>query len=93
MRIIHAHPVGTVSRVTIDSETRRTQPNRAEWPLLAKPLKLMAKPTDRGLGDIVARVVGPVGGDAFKLWYKRTFGRDCGCGDRQKFLNTRFPLP
>lgn len=67
--------------------------HKKPWPLLARPLKLMAKPEDRGLGDIVARTVGPVGGDAFKAWFVEAFGRDCGCGDRQVWLNIHFPLP
>ena len=63
-----------------------------EWPLLLRPLKLLARDGDRGLGDIVARTVGPAGGDAFKAWHLRAFGRDCGCGDRQASLNARYPL-
>lgn len=62
------------------------------WPALLLPLKLMAKPSDVGAGDIIARVIGPIGGDAFKLWYRATFGRDCGCGNRQEALNRRWPL-
>lgn len=68
------------------------RPLLPEWPLALRPLKLLAIESDHGLGDIVARHVGPVGGDAFKAWYRYAFGRDCGCGDRQKWLNQRFPL-
>jgi len=56
------------------------------------PLKLLAKPEDKGAGDIIARVIGPIGGDAFKVWYKKLFGVDCGCGNRQDILNQRWPL-
>lgn len=55
-------------------------------------LKLMAKDGDKGLGDIIARIIGPVGGDAFKRWYKRLFGRDCGCSERQEDFNLTYPL-
>ncbi|XHR27555.1 MAG: hypothetical protein ACFUZC_16615 [Chthoniobacteraceae bacterium] len=65
---------------------------KKEWPVLARPLKLLAAPGDAGLGDIVARVIGPIGGDAFKAWYKRVFGRDCKCQIRQATLNLDFPL-
>lgn len=51
----------------------------------------MAAPEDRGVGDTIARVIGPMGGDAFKRWYKRITGEDCGCGDRQAWLNQRYP--
>src|SRR5437868_4728727 len=63
-----------------------------QWPLALLPLKLLAKEGDRGVGDIIARTVGPIGGDAFKTWYKRIFGKDCGCGARQDVLNARWPL-
>jgi hypothetical protein len=62
------------------------------WPLLLIPLKSLAKEGDRGAGDIIARTVGPIGGDAFKKWYKLLFGKDCGCGNRQEALNARWPL-
>lgn len=55
-------------------------------------LKLMAKEGDKGMGDIVQRVIGPIGGDAFKKWYKRIFGADCGCKERQEDWNASYPL-
>lgn len=64
-----------------------------EWPTILKPMKLLARPTDKGLGDIVERVVGPIGGDAYKAWYKTIFGKPCGCTHRQDRLNQLFPLP
>jgi hypothetical protein len=62
------------------------------WPLFLKPMKLLVKSGDRGLGDIVERVIGPVGGDAYKAWYEKTFGKPCRCTKRQDALNQRFPL-
>lgn len=62
------------------------------WPLVLLPLKALAKEGDRGAGDIIARVVGPIGGDVFKSWYRTIFGKDCGCGNRQEALNARWPL-
>ncbi len=62
------------------------------WPIYLQPFKLMARPIDRGLGDIIARTIGPVGGDAFKEWYQKTIGQDCGCRDRQIHLNNLYPL-
>ncbi len=63
-----------------------------DWPLLLRPMKLLAQPSDTGLGDIVERTIGPVGGDAYKLWYKATFGKPCGCTKRKDNLNERYPL-
>lgn len=60
--------------------------------MLLRPLKLRARAGDRGLGDIVAREVGPVGGDVFKAWFKAVLGRSCGCEARQEALNQRYLL-
>ncbi len=62
------------------------------WPLYLLPFKALATEGDKGLGDIIARTIGPVGGDAFKQWYKATIGQDCGCRDRQIHLNRTYPL-
>ena len=62
------------------------------WPFMLRPLKLLAIPSDKGLGDIVERVIGPIGGDAYKAWYEKAFGKPCKCTKRQDGLNERFPL-
>jgi hypothetical protein len=67
-------------------------PKPRQWPAWASPLKLFAQPGDRGLGDIVARKIGLARGAAFKAWFKDKFNRDCGCSDRQVWLNQMFPL-
>ena len=63
-----------------------------KWPLILQPMKLLAQPGDKGLGDILARKIGPIGGDAFKAWYKATFGKSCGCDPRQESWNKKYPL-
>jgi hypothetical protein len=67
-------------------------PKPRQWPAWALPLKLFAQSGDRGLGDIVARKIGLARGAAFKAWFKEKFNRDCGCSDRQIWLNQMFPL-
>ena len=64
----------------------------SEWPVLLKAFALLATEADAGLGDMVERLVGPIGGDAFKEWHQKIFGRACGCGARKDFLNQRYPL-
>lgn len=80
--------------VAAKSEGRPTYVVRTipEWPVILNVLKSQAQPGDRGAGDIIARLVGPIGGDKFKAWYLHLFGKDCGCGDRQEALNQRWPL-
>jgi hypothetical protein len=60
------------------------------WPQWAKAVKLLASKGDAGVGDTIARVVGPIGGDAFKAWAKSA-GFDCGCDKRQDSLNKKYP--
>lgn len=55
-------------------------------------LKVMARDGDKGLGDIVARVIGPIGSDVFKRWFHKLFGRSCGCQERQEEWNIQYPL-
>lgn len=62
------------------------------WPLLLQPLKLLAREGDRGLGDIVHRVIGESNSDKYKAWHLRIFGRPCGCNERQETLNAEYPL-
>lgn len=63
-----------------------------DWPWMLLPLKLLAQPQDRGLGDIAERVFGKFGGSEYKSWYLKTFGKPCGCSKRQEDLNILFPL-
>jgi hypothetical protein len=65
---------------------------RDSWPIWAKGMALLAHEGEVGLGDIIARTVGPVGGDAFKVWYQRITGRPCGCTERQESMNAQYPL-
>jgi len=64
----------------------------AEWPLWAKALKLLAKPEDKGIGDVVARTIGDEKSQAFKTWYKTTFKKDCGCAGRRAKWNALYPI-
>lgn len=65
---------------------------RKDWPIWAKALAQFAKPEDKGIGDVVARMIGDENSAAFKNWFKLTFGKDCGCNGRQKLWNQTYPL-
>lgn len=98
MNIIYRRENGRVVEFTVNGIAQPvinepvTPIPRKEWPLVLRPVKLMAKRGDRGAGDVVARVIGPFGGDSFKMWYKSIFGKDCGCAHRQEAWNARWPL-
>ncbi len=65
---------------------------RDQWPLWAKMMAKRATPEDKGIGDVVARTIGPETSGAFKAFYEMTFGKPCGCTGRQKLWNTKYPL-
>jgi hypothetical protein len=54
-----------------------------KWPLWAKVIAKMSNATDKGLGDTIARTIGPLGGDAWKKYRK---GK-CNCDVKQEELN------
>jgi hypothetical protein len=64
----------------------------AEWPIWAKALKHFATPQDKGIGDVVARMIGDENSAKFKAWHLATFGRPCGCNGRQARWNQMYPL-
>ncbi len=65
---------------------------RDQWPTWAKALAQFAKPEDKGIGDVVARIIGDERSEKFKAWYLVTFGKPCGCNGRQNLWNTKYPL-
>lgn len=64
----------------------------SEWPLWARTMRQLSRPKDKGIGDVVERIVGPENSAAFKAFYKKTTGKDCGCSGRQKRWNILYPF-
>ncbi len=65
---------------------------RDKWPMWTKALAKFATPEDKGIGDVVARMIGEENSAQFKAWHLATFGRSCGCNGRQARLNLQYPL-
>ncbi len=63
-----------------------------DWPLWAKGLAMMSKPEDKGIGDVVSRIIGNENSEKFKAWHLATFGKVCGCNGRQKLWNMKYPI-
>lgn len=78
--------------VTTVAPDRSPAVPRDSWPIWAKAMAMIATKEDKGLGDVIARTIGPVGGDAFKAWFEKTLKRPCGCAERQESLNAQYPL-
>jgi hypothetical protein len=68
----------------------RQVPNE-EWPKWAKDLAMDRQPLDNGIGDTVAHIIGDTKSAAFKNWFVKIFGRTCGCTERQRWLNQKYP--
>ncbi len=64
----------------------------SEWPIWAKALKQFATPEDKGIGDVVARLIGDENSAKFKAWHLATFGGPCNCNGRQARWNRQYPL-
>ncbi len=65
---------------------------RDAWPVWAKGFAWLARSQDKGIGDVVARVIGDENSDKFKAWHRMTFGKPCNCTARQATWNAMYPL-
>lgn len=61
------------------------------WPLWAKSIGNFRRQGETGIGDTVARIIGPENSEKFKTWYEMEFGKPCGCKGRQQRLNDMYP--
>lgn len=58
-------------------------------PAWVSVIRRLRKPSDRGVGDTVARLLGRFG-ERFKAWSQK-LGIPCGCTARQSEWNERWP--
>ena len=63
-----------------------------QWPLWAQGFKKLAQLEDAGIGDVVRRMIGEETSNAFKMFYRKIAGKDCGCKGRQERWNKLYPL-
>lgn len=66
------------------------------WPwwadaIEAKRWDVAGGENDAGVGDTVARIIGPPKSEAFKKWYAAIFWGTCGCERRQAEWNLMYP--
>ena len=83
---------GVLVREVVMSQSVKTVTRNTEWPIWAKALKQFAKPEDKGIGDVVARIIGEEKSSAFSAWYLAMFGKPCNCKGRQARWNKLYPL-
>lgn len=68
-------------------------PEPTPWPAWAKTIALLSRAGDLGVGDTVARVIGPHTSQTFQTWHLALFQRPCGCARRRAEWNAQFPYP
>lgn len=79
---------GNPVQVTVSAPSH-IAPESSEWPWWAKALKKRAQAGEKGIGDTLARKFGSTG-EAFKK-VMECIGIQCGCQQRQEWLNARYP--
>lgn len=73
-------------------ENRKAIP-RSKWPIWARALRQFSNPEDKGIGDVVLRIIGNENSESFKAWHQKLFGNPCNCNGRLKRWNALYPLP
>jgi hypothetical protein len=64
-----------------------------QWPPWARILQRRRLDGEAGLGDTAERIVGALGGEHFKFWFRLVTGHDCKCASRKDWLNAKYPYP
>ena len=64
-----------------------------QWPAWTRIVTKFRREKDTGLGDTLVHLIGDARSDRFKKWFTRKFGKTCGCTQRQRWLNQKFPYP
>jgi hypothetical protein len=59
------------------------------WPEWAKELAVLRESGEVGVGDTLARQIGPIG--KFVTWATHKIHFDCGCSKRKEKLNLKYP--
>lgn len=83
-----AEPAAIAATSAISRKKKKMEPEvKAKW---INWVKWFKKPEDRGVGDTVERLLAKIGGRSIKKILMH-LGQDCGCTNRQKWLNARYP--
>jgi hypothetical protein len=64
-----------------------------EWPAWAQDLANSRQSEDAGLGDTATHQIGDTASKKFQEWFLKILGKSCGCSNRRRWLNDRFPYP
>lgn len=90
LEVLRAGARGQASRPP--SSVEPGELGRAYWPAWAEAMAGRAVAEDRGIGDVIARVVGAIGGVEFAAWVKTVKCRRCPLPADLAKLNEIYPL-
>lgn len=76
----------------VEGKVRHIAVSYDQWPMWAKALKQFSVSEDKGIGDVVLRIIGDEKSEAFKAWFQKTFNQPCGCDGRLAQWNALYPL-
>jgi len=82
---------GDAITVDVEHPAYPSKTNRRYWPRLARLVAALRKPGETGVGDTLARVFRLIGAKSMADAYTLLTGQSCGCADRQRKLNERWP--
>jgi hypothetical protein len=78
-------------QTSLASRPRVTPTPLTDWPLWTRAIVKFRHARDTGLGDTLVHLIGDARSERFKKWFTRKFGKTCGCTERQRWLNQKFP--
>jgi hypothetical protein len=89
----HAFRAGVASRTASLPRPPATKPtpDQAKWPWWARELAKLAKPEDRGVGDVFHRFAGSKWKDLY-IELRKALLIPCGCKRRRETWNELYPL-
>lgn len=80
-------PLSTIQSSEIRTKTKVLPRDKTRW---IKWVEAFRYKEDKGVGDTVERLLAKIGGRSIKKILMH-LGQDCGCTNRQKWLNARYP--
>jgi hypothetical protein len=87
---VEAERNAKIVQVTVTRTAPAPPVPRKDWPWPVRVMASLAQPGEIGIGDTLHRQL-TVGGRDVIAWTLNALNIPCGCSDRQKWLNERFP--
>jgi hypothetical protein len=84
-------PTSLAPQTSHTHRPRLTPTPVGDWPLWTRAIAKFRHIEDTGIGDTLVHLIGDARSERFKKWFARKFGKTCGCTERQRWMNQKFP--